>query len=116
MSPTTRFDAPQPGGAASEPGAVVLGMPFFLRAVLCFTVAAVVDAFWALYLRRANAGQAAKAAWYAALLMAFGMFNTGSWLEDKRLCVAIIAGSFVGTYLMVRHDHKNTPQQSPSAS
>lgn len=81
-------------------------MNFYTRFALCFTVAAVVDAFWALYIRRSGAGRALSASVYAGLLMVFGMFNTESWLQDKRICAAIVLGSMLGTYVMVKHDHK----------
>jgi len=77
---------------------------FHLRFALCLLIAAVVDAFWALYMRRATDGHAAKTAHYATCLMALGMYNTDSWLHDKRLVPAILIGGWLGTYLMVRYD------------
>lgn len=81
-------------------------MPFAARFAICFVIAVVVDAFWALYLRRAGEGHAAKTAHYATLLMALGMYNTDSWLHDKRLIPAVLVGGWIGTYFTVRHDAK----------
>ena len=81
-------------------------MTFALRFVVCLGIAAVVDALWALYMRRATDGHAAKTAHYATLLMALGMYNTDSWLHDKRMVPAILIGGWIGTYYMIRHDKK----------
>lgn len=81
-------------------------MTLAFRCAVVFIVAMAVDACWALYMRRAGTGNAVKSANYCVLLIALGMFNTKSWLNDWRLAPAILIGSWLGTYLTVRHDAK----------
>lgn len=87
-------------------------LTFPLKFATVFVIAAVVDICWALYLRRANSGHAAKAAHFATLLMGLGMYNTDSWLHDKRLVPAVLIGGWIGTYYTIKHDEKKNGKLS----
>lgn len=79
---------------------------FLLKALSVFAISAVVDICWALYLRRAGTGHATKAAHFATLLMGLGIYNTHSWLSDKRLIIPMLVGGWLGTYYTIKHDKR----------
>lgn len=77
-----------------------------LRAAGVFVAALVMDAVWALYIRRTTEGRAVAAANYAMGIMAFGAINTLAYIKQPVLLLPILAGNWLGTYLIVRHDHQ----------
>lgn len=77
-------------------------MPFAMQAALVFLALCAVDCCWTFYIAKVGEGRALAAATWSALIMVCGAFATISYLEDKRLLLAAIAGAWVGTYLTVK--------------
>jgi hypothetical protein len=80
---------------------------FSIQALTVFVVSILVDIFWALYIRRSGSGHAAVAAHMAVLLVAFGAINVISYTENRWMLVPIILGSWLGTYGVIKWDHRN---------
>jgi len=72
-----------------------------VRALLVFVCAVVLDALWALYIRRSAQGQALQASTYATVLLGLGAFNTLSFLDNRWMLIPAAAGAFLGTYVTV---------------
>lgn len=81
-------------------------MPLLVKAVLVFVNAGLVDLAWALYIRRTAAGKAVAAANFGVLILALGAFNTLSFVQQPLLLAPIVVGGWLGTYLVVRYEHK----------
>lgn len=76
------------------------------RAAFVFVIAILVDIVWGLYIRRSAAGQAVQAATFAALIMLLGVINVLSYLQHTVLIVPIIIGNWIGTFTIVKWDHR----------
>ncbi len=77
-----------------------------LESILVFCAAIVVDVLWALYIRRTAHGQAGPASVYATLIFLAGAYNTLNYLQNPWLLIPIALGSGVGTYVVVRYEHR----------
>lgn len=82
-------------------------MPFAARALLVFLALVAVDTCWAFYIAKVGQKRALAAACWSALIMVCGAFATISYLDDRRLLVAAIAGAWVGTFCTVRFGKGN---------
>jgi hypothetical protein len=78
-----------------------------LRALGVFFAAILVDISWGYYIRRAGAGKPISAANWAVCIMLFGVFNTLSWLNNRWMLLPLYLGSWIGTYSVVKWDHRN---------
>lgn len=88
----------------------------FLRALIVFFSAILVDVAWGFYIRRAGTGNAVKAANWAVGIMLFGVFNTISWLENRWMLIPVYLGAWIGTYGVVKWDHRNDAKKSVPAT
>lgn len=77
-----------------------------LRALGVFFAAILVDISWGFYIRRAGAGKAIAAANWAVCIMLFGVFNLISWMSNHWMLLPLYVGSWIGTYGVVKWDHK----------
>ena len=77
-------------------------MNFSTHFVLVFISLVVVDFCWARYISYASAKNAIKAACWASGILIAGSFATVSYVDDHRLIVAAVLGSFVWTYIAVK--------------
>lgn len=77
-----------------------------VKAVSVFVTAFILDIAWALYIRRTASGKAMASAFFASLLMVLGAYNTMSYVNEPWLIAPIVAGAFIGTYLVVRYEHR----------
>lgn len=81
-------------------------MPFPVRCALVFLALCAVDYCWTFYIAKVGEGRAIAAATWSALIMVCGAFATISYLDDRRLLVAAIAGAWVGTCCAVHYAHR----------
>jgi hypothetical protein len=77
-------------------------MSFFAQFALVFVALVAVDYCWAQYISHASAKNATKAAAWAAGIIVAGACATVSYVQDHRLIVAAVLGSFVGTYIAIK--------------
>ena len=79
---------------------------FWLRCIIVFLVAIISDFCYAFYIRRTSEGRAFNAAMWSVLIVASGIFNVLSYIENIWYLPPMLAGYFIGTYLAVSHDNK----------
>lgn len=85
-------------------------MNIYTQALIVFVVAIAVDVVWGFYIRRTNEGKAIAAANFAVLLMGLGAINVISYTQNKWMLIPIIVGNWIGTYAVVKWDHKKNGQ------
>lgn len=61
------------------------------------------DVTWTYYFIEVEARRPAQAGVWSALIILFGAFTAVNYMQDRRLIVAAMIGSFLGTYLTVRY-------------
>jgi hypothetical protein len=76
------------------------------RALLVFICAIIVDWCWGCYIRRSATGNAIKAANWGLCILLLGVFNTLSWLENRWMLLPLYAGAWIGTFVVIKWDHK----------
>jgi hypothetical protein len=77
------------------------------QVIIVFIVSILLDIVWGLYIRRTSEGRAIVASNMAALLMLLGAINIVSYTKNRWLLIPIIAGNWIGTFLIVKHDERN---------
>lgn len=82
------------------------------RALGVFACAVLVDFAWCFYIRRTVSGKAAAAATWGLMILLFGVFNTISWLENRWMLIPMYLGAWIGTYAVVKWDHRNDQKKS----
>jgi len=61
------------------------------------------DICWTYYFIKIEERKSLAAGTWAALIYIFGAFTVTSYIEDKRLIIAAIIGSFLGTWATVEY-------------
>ena len=61
------------------------------------------DICWTYYFIKIEERKSLAAGIWAALIYIFGAFTVTSYIEDKRLIIAAIIGSFLGTWATVEY-------------
>lgn len=80
------------------------------QAALVFVIAILTDIIWGLYIRRSASGQAVQAATFAVFIVLLGVINLLSYLHHMVLLVPMIIGNWIGTFTIVKWDHRRKPQ------
>ena len=78
-------------------------MSFWIRFLLVFVSAAVVDWIWAEYIIATSNKQALSAAVYGGVIFLIGAYITMSYVDTPELLVAGALGGFIGTYGCVKY-------------
>jgi hypothetical protein len=73
----------------------------FLKSILVFFVAFIIDWIWALYIISTSKKDPLKAAMLSGLILLFGATITLSYVENKWYLVPATAGGMLGTYICV---------------
>ena len=60
------------------------------------------DVCWALYFMKITDRKAAQAGFWAVMIYLFGALTVTSYMEDKKLIIPALIGSFLGTYITVK--------------
>jgi hypothetical protein len=68
------------------------------KALLVFTLAAVGDVFWTLYIKAVGDGKSMLASVWAALIWAMAAYSVVNYVNDMRLIPFGVLGAFAGTY------------------
>lgn len=74
--------------------------------ILCFITTGLLDVAWALYVRRTAAGLAFQSALYAMYITILSAVNTIAYIQNHLNLIFSIGGAFVGTYFIVKWEHK----------
>jgi hypothetical protein len=82
-------------------------MNIWVQTVLVFLISIVTDIVWGLYIRRAGEGKAISAANMTVGIMAFGAVNVISYTRNHWLLIPMIIGNWIGTYSIVKWDHRS---------
>jgi uncharacterized membrane protein YfcA len=75
-------------------------------AVAIFFLQIVIDSLYGYYVRTASNGRAAACATSGSLIHLIAVFQTISYVRNWLYIFPLAAGSWVGTYLIVRYDKK----------
>lgn len=85
--------------------------------LIAFFAMVLLDVAYVLYMRTANRNHPFAAAFWALVLHGFGAVSVLSYTSDHRYITATLAGTFVGTYLVVlwtkRKDEKEAENEQP---
>lgn len=82
--------------------------------IAAFIFGAIADALWSLYIRAVGEQRAVRAGIASASIAGLGMAAVLVLIYNPWTCLADIAGSFCGTYLIVR-SRPNVNVSSPSS-
>ena len=77
-----------------------MSFPLACLAVFCTTLASAWC--WVRYMRYCEQREASRAAWADCGIIALGMVNMVSVVDDHRLAVPILCAAWLGTYVAVR--------------
>jgi hypothetical protein len=69
------------------------------------------DVAWTLYFIETGRGQAVKAGVWSAAIVGLGAFTTVSYVHDRKLILAAMAGAFVGTWATVAWKKRTAVQE-----
>jgi len=79
-----------------------------LYIIITFFATVSVDILWSYYIKRVSQGKAFQAGLYAGLVYGNTVLITILYTENHWLCIPVIIGSVLGTYLAVKIDTMNT--------
>ena len=78
-------------------------MEFYIKFITIMISMFLADICWTYYFIKIEERKSLAAGIWAALIYIFGAFTVTSYIEDKRLIIAAIIGSFLGTWATVEY-------------
>jgi len=87
-------------------------MVFILKFILVFCLTFASDICWTKYIMYVGKKDAIKAASWSAGIIVCGIVSVISYIDDHWLTIAVLLGSFFGTYYAVYKSKKNDPEDS----
>jgi hypothetical protein len=78
-------------------------MEFYIKFITIMISMFLADICWTYYFIKIEERKSIAAGTWAALIYIFGAFTVTAYIEDKRLIISAIIGSFLGTWATVEY-------------
>ena len=76
-------------------------MTFFLKFMLVMFAMILADVCWTMYFIETEKRRSVPAGMWGAAILLFGSLVTMNYVEDHRLLIAAVIGSFFGVYITI---------------